>query len=712
MTPIDGGYLPVSLSLRPVEYQTPPPPSPMSKHLSLIAFILVLLGHLWVATIGWENRNLPGMEFRQAQTGLSTYFIQKEDNFSLAYPTPVLGKPWSIPMEFPLYQWTVVVVSNAFDTELTQSARAVSLFCFYLTLPALALFLRRIGMVPSERHWVLIITLSCPLYIFYSRAFLIETMALMFAAWFVVAYIEALVTRRWAWFIGASLFGVLAGAVKVTTFAIYLVPCAVWTAWLIVGAIRGGRPREWLKIVYWGGGAVLLPGLTTIGWTHYADAVKALNPQGYGLTSTALTSYNIGSWTDRISGDIWRNIASITNEGVMAGGAALLVLLVGIIWGGRWRWPALAAGGCYLLGPLLFPQLYARHDYYFVANSLPLMLAAGFVAVGLSQSLRHKWTVYLFVAGFTCLQALAYHTHYFAFQSLRGANGPKLALTLRDLIREDEVLVIVGDDWNSMIPYYAQRRALMFLGANEHRPELLNASIDNLRDEKVGALVLMNHEKFNHDIVALAARKLGIAPSHFIVGGNAHIYLHRDILEGMALEIASSTEVVELSIKDISSSEILGGRTWRMQDIPQRLKRLFQFMTPTPDEVFFQFGPGLSEYKDMIVLNANAVTQLWFDVPENASTIFIRGGLRDGAWQLEQYGSDGITLSVSTISDAEEILFSNDLNPKAIETDRGLQNWEIPLGDNPPKRVLIEVGPGPHGSGSADWFYFTSVEIR
>ena len=32
--------------------------------------------------------------------------------FRLAYETPVLGKPWSIPMEFPLYQWTVVVVSD------------------------------------------------------------------------------------------------------------------------------------------------------------------------------------------------------------------------------------------------------------------------------------------------------------------------------------------------------------------------------------------------------------------------------------------------------------------------------------------------------------------------------------------------------------------------------------------------------------------------
>ena len=81
---------------------------------ALAGFILLvgLAGHFFATTLGWGNRNLPGVEFRQAQTAISAHFIQVEDNFSLAYPTPVLGKPWSIPLEFPLYQWTVVAVSN------------------------------------------------------------------------------------------------------------------------------------------------------------------------------------------------------------------------------------------------------------------------------------------------------------------------------------------------------------------------------------------------------------------------------------------------------------------------------------------------------------------------------------------------------------------------------------------------------------------------
>lgn len=81
--------------------------------LALGAFIVCLAFHFWGVQVGWESQNLPGVEYRQAQTACSAYWIKAEKDFSLAYPTPVLGKPWSIPLEFPLYQWTVVAVSRA-----------------------------------------------------------------------------------------------------------------------------------------------------------------------------------------------------------------------------------------------------------------------------------------------------------------------------------------------------------------------------------------------------------------------------------------------------------------------------------------------------------------------------------------------------------------------------------------------------------------------
>ena len=117
----------------------------------LAVFLACLVFHLWGVGVGWESKNLPGVEYRQAQTALSAYFIKEDGDFSLAYPTPVLGKPWSIPMEFPLYQWTVVGVSELTGWGITLSGRLVSIACFYLMLPAVWLLLARWAVAPPWR---------------------------------------------------------------------------------------------------------------------------------------------------------------------------------------------------------------------------------------------------------------------------------------------------------------------------------------------------------------------------------------------------------------------------------------------------------------------------------------------------------------------------------------------------------------------------------
>src|SRR6185369_1419227 len=112
---------------------------------------------------------------------------------------------WAIPFEFPLYQWSVVVVSNAFHLPLVEAARAVSVACFYGFIVALAVWLRRLGLNGAQLALTLGLVLTCPLYIFFSRAFLIETMALMFGMWYLAALHESVVRRSVAWLVVAAL---------------------------------------------------------------------------------------------------------------------------------------------------------------------------------------------------------------------------------------------------------------------------------------------------------------------------------------------------------------------------------------------------------------------------------------------------------------------------------------------------------------------------
>ena len=106
------------------------------RHWPKLALFVALGLHAWLVSANWSSRFLAGHEFRQGQTALSAFFIAHDQDYSLAYPTPVFGPPWSIPMEFPLYQWATAWLSTKTQWSIVESARALNLACFYLTLPA------------------------------------------------------------------------------------------------------------------------------------------------------------------------------------------------------------------------------------------------------------------------------------------------------------------------------------------------------------------------------------------------------------------------------------------------------------------------------------------------------------------------------------------------------------------------------------------------
>ncbi len=269
--------------------------------VACLIFVLALGFHAWGATRGWYQPNLGGSiysEFRQTQTAVSALFIQRDHNFSLAYPTPVLGRPWTIPLEFPLYQWAVVGWSNATGIPLVQSARTVTLICFYLGLPALYGLLAGLGLNPSRRLLVLAFVVGCPLYIFYAQAFLIETMAWTFGLWFLLGFFRAIEYRTGAWWLLAAVAGTGTGLVKVTTFAFFLMPAFIGLT-VIVWRERPMQPtaswRAWRQIVLQVAAALTLPVLATLWWTHYADAIKQTSVGG-AFTSAVQRNLHLWDW--------------------------------------------------------------------------------------------------------------------------------------------------------------------------------------------------------------------------------------------------------------------------------------------------------------------------------------------------------------------------------------------------------------------------------
>ncbi len=682
-----------------------------------VLFFGVVLGfHLWAASVGWSNLNLPGQEFRQAQTALSAHFIQKEDDFSLAYPTPVLGKPWSIPMEFPLYQWTVVVVSNTTGMALTQSGRVVSLVCFYLTLPALYLLLRRLGLPRSRSLVVLALVVCCPLYIFYARAFLIETMAWMFGSWFLLAYVKATEQRSLSWGGLAALMGVGGGLVKVTTLIFFLMPALAWTLyWFWNDWCEGaGRWRRLGVRAAWCGALVLPPLAAAIGWVWYSDAIKAQSVTGAFLQSSSLSGYNFGVGV-RWSADVWAQHWAVFMQDLTSVPVLIACSLVALACARRWWGLILLSLFFFLLIQAVFPILYAWHEYYYVANAMMLMLALGLALVGVLESRVPRWLAWGMIVCVAGAQVGGYLSHHYPDQKEHSHGGSPLTAALKAVTAPDDVIITAGADWNSIVPYYAQRRALMIRRGLETSWETISPAFDALRGEQVGALVLVGDQRGNQALIELAREHFHLEPKISLLWQDAEVYLQKHMLVEPLEDLKLIPGLtfgpdVETDVRQWQGREI------DVSAVPFRYRQRFARMSPMPWKYYTTFGSHATDYEGGRYYAAHPDTRLWFKAVAGARRMKIEIMMLPEAYDesLEWWNrSDGVELVVTAKENgAEHRLFARHLHPRGHPPHRGLQQIEFEFSLAADADIELAVLAGPDGNYARDWTVLGDVRIE
>ncbi|MGY8719038.1 MAG: phospholipid carrier-dependent glycosyltransferase, partial [Verrucomicrobiia bacterium] len=211
-------------------------------------------------------------------------------------------------MEFPLYQWTAAWLGQQFDLTTALSGRVVSIFCFYLCLPAIVLLLREIRFQPEQINYVLVLVLTAPVFIYFTRAILIESTALCFSLWFLYGFIRLSRSAHWGWWLLTFICGSLAAVVKVTTFMVWGIGALVGGIWWFLkirrtlGAEQANRNLSWAAI------SAIPPILAGIWWVATADRIKRQSPDGLFLTSENLRDFNLGSWSDRIDFSVWESL--------------------------------------------------------------------------------------------------------------------------------------------------------------------------------------------------------------------------------------------------------------------------------------------------------------------------------------------------------------------------------------------------------------------
>ena len=483
---------------------------------------LCLIHALWVASIGWNNTLNDHHSFRQTQTAITAYYL-REGGFRFDYETPVLGKPWSIPMEFPIYQEMVAKASSIFHTPLDQTGRFFSFASFLLMLAPICLLLARFNVKMPHRLALLAIILTSPFYLFWSRTFLIETMVLFYCFAYLACVSLALEKKsRWLQVL-AVLFGIAASLTKITTWLPFL-GCAGlmilwdWVRWPLQFPGRDELRRKLPTLLVYCG----IPFLFAFWWVKYSDRLKAIHPLAYINTAANSSKWNFGTLDQKLSGDVWSVIIgrACTVLGMPLPMWWLFFICVIVLGVTRRRWKE--AGMClflFLLSPMVFTNLNYIHDYYMIANGVFLLGFFGFSVISLLEGKRTN------IAGWAVLGAMlltAFFGHsriYLPVQQQPNEEIRKLADYVKSNTTSDGVIICLGFDWDPMVPYYSERRALMIPDWDTLTPSNVYNGLQSLRDCKVEALVVMEPHRYSLDLLQDQIKTLGYAPKLINVGG-------------------------------------------------------------------------------------------------------------------------------------------------------------------------------------------------
>ena len=679
-----------------------------------VLFCTALVVHFHFATRNWHYRFMAGHEFRQTQTALIAHYIDAENNFGPDYSVPILGKPWVLPLEFPLYEWAVVGLSRATHLPQFEAARAISLSCFYLTLPALFLLLGQLGLDRSRRLFVLACTLLCPVYIFYARAVLIDPMALMCSVWFLAAFTRMLRNRSWAWLPVVVFAGTAAGLIKSLVWFVWVLPAACYGVWHLWRDARHGGLRPALRTCIWGLGSALVPFAVALWWARYTDAIKAAHPAASIFTSANLARDNYGTFSlaAHVSPETWRNLFVCWQQSLLPPWAFALFIVPGIAFLPAWRKRIAGAASLFLIAQLTIPLAYALQDYYFYAANLFAVAAVAFVFLGLLDSrLPRPFAAALLLVPLIAFYA-TYRATYFPWAQVRSPGGSGLTESIKSYTPPGSVIIGAGNDWNAIIPYYTERKALMIRRGLETDESYLDRAFADLADEDVAALILCDDQRNNRALVERAAKTFYLDDHVTYTHPAGDVYMSRFNRELTIRrlhenhgyhDVTTQAQGSALVSLDIPATPLPPGST---------RAAVGEFIRPIPTAARFAYGFDLWKLDQAHVLNMHVSSDLELPAPPSATRIHWEYGILDSAYANPDAATDGVEFVIDGVTpdgDRRE-LFSRILIPAARTEDRGAQTLDLPFAPRPGERLFFRTRD--NGSPSFDWAYFRRIAVE
>jgi Dolichyl-phosphate-mannose-protein mannosyltransferase len=395
--------------------------------------------------------------FRQTQTALTAFWLIKEPH-TFAYITPVLGAPWSMPFEYPIYQWLAVFLTKV-GVPLVAAGRLVSFAAFVGCLIPLWTMARDLKISRRAFLVVAIVYLACPFYVYWSRTFMIETTALFFSLCWLAGFVRSRTNPSLSLWLMTLGFGCLAVLAKSTTFlsvgpiagAVYLFDAFIW--------LRRDRSGATASRLLGLGLLCLIPIVVGAAWVVASDYFRAPNAFSLHLNSQALRNFTFGTLEQRFA---LRDpiLASLRQAFGYIGLLVPLLIALDLIHS-RYRAAILFAVAGYLTAFFIFTNLHIVHSYYQSSNAIFACIAVGLTIGSMVDKGRLKPVIVVLLC--VIASQLQYFGEYF-WQAVEtdnvGASSVLTARAAKDATKPDESLLFFGDDWSSVIPFYSERKSL------------------------------------------------------------------------------------------------------------------------------------------------------------------------------------------------------------------------------------------------------------
>ena len=428
------------------------------------AFVLLLLTiGTAVHALGIQGTSAGPAGFRESQTALLIREFMV-GGFDFRSPLPVLGPPYFVPMEFPIYQYLAALLGDFIQVTPLMAGAILALGLYQLSAFLLYLILRnwfdeKTGLI------ALLLLQLVPFGFQWAASCLIEFLpvcAVLLALYASNRWVNA---RQNFWVAVSVVSLTIAFLVKPTTAVVlavlFLVP--------LNNAFREGVGRLRSSIVLIG--PLLVGVASAAAWTRWSDSIKSESQYSEFLTSANLTQWNFGFPSQRfLPGQFLQfgeNLAAITGPLLFF----LLVVGLAVVLNPR-RIEPIALAAAPLIAFLVFTNLFVVHRYYVAAIIAPCVALMAIAIRSLSTLPKTDFSknavvlfgvMLLLVAGWSTESGRAAENFYHKF------NIRELAQEVQLSTPADAGVIFLGCDWNSEFMYESNRHGLMIRSAADHQ---------------------------------------------------------------------------------------------------------------------------------------------------------------------------------------------------------------------------------------------------